>query len=163
MAFSAIMGKKNQSICPEKHLPIMLSFRCLWPLPTWCCGPKSRARAEPRGSERGRRTRSTSALRGTETAGREARSAAEASNSQKCHQDGETDALREPLCLSPDQPAWLMLLSSVWRFGSGVLKVFQPLQILWKKVALGHFSRSPEDCTSFYITLLSDWLGKNDS
>lgn len=56
---------------------IVVSLRCSWPSPTWSSAPRSRARTERRGSESGRKTRSTSTPRETETAGREGRSAAE--------------------------------------------------------------------------------------
>ncbi len=62
-----------------KHCCLLLdaSLRCSWPSHTWCSEPRSRARTEQRGSASGRKTPSTSTPRETETAGREAKSAAE--------------------------------------------------------------------------------------
>lgn len=89
---------------------IVALLRCSWPSPTWCSGPRSRVRTEPKGNESGRRTPLTSALRGTETAGRGGRSAAEtrrdASYTQNKHPTRSVIRTANP----SDQSAQLPLL-----------------------------------------------------
>lgn len=144
-------NRNRESRLKSVLFPILLWCRCSWPSPTWCCGPRSRARTERRGSGSGRRTRSTSAPRETETAGREAGSAAEeerAVHRLSAHQ-------------SPAQPAWLAgwlaVASAAWGLRS---RLAEPPQASEEALldGLTGSNMCPDDWSHSSIPLHHGWL-----